>query len=134
MKNKIRVVFLLLFSFCFGSQIIADDDIIIEKDAKVYIHTSGRGTTAYAFNNNGTMKYIVEYSDGSFYEFSGTYRSENTVVKVHLEEGKGKNNAGIEMNHLKPQRTDIEFTVKEDVIIESGASNIYQLLQDKKVK
>ncbi|MBB6459880.1 hypothetical protein [Flammeovirga kamogawensis] len=132
MTNKLKLVFLLLLSFCLGNQIIAADDIIIEKDAKVYIHKSGRGTTAYAFNPNGTMQYIVEYSDGSFYEFSGTYRLDNAVVMVHLEEGKGKNNSGIEMNNLKPKRADIEFLVKDDSIIESGASNIYQLLQDKK--
>lgn len=115
MKSRKNLLLLILFSLNTLAAFANGND---DKE-KIFINKRSSGTVAFAFNSEGNVHYIIDYADGSYYEYEGTYRSINNKIDIKLEEGHGENSAGIEMNHLKPYRTEIHLLIKGDVLIDN---------------
>ncbi|WP_157491133.1 lipocalin family protein [Flammeovirga sp. SJP92] len=109
-SKLLATTFLAFISF---NGIAADVD-----DGATYINKRAYGTVAFSFQPNGKVQYVLDYSDGSFYEFEGTYTTSEGKINVSLEEGHGENSAGIKMDHLAPNRPDIKLIKEGDLLID----------------
>ncbi|ANQ47596.1 hypothetical protein KMW28_15230 [Flammeovirga yaeyamensis] len=108
-----------------------------DANLKIYTHASAAGTAAYIFQDNGNVTYVLDYRDGSYYEYPGQYSISDNQIKIDLQAGKGKNNMGIEMSQLIPKRKHIELQVQsEDVIFddEHFKHGRFELLENQKAK
>lgn len=104
--------------------------------SKIFINKRSTGTVAFEFKSDGSVHYVLDYTDGSFYEYDGTYKSNNGAIEISLKEGHGKNSAGIEMDNLSPVRSEIHLVKKGNVLIDQEYNkNIkFRLLEPQKAR
>ncbi|NME66849.1 hypothetical protein [Flammeovirga aprica] len=102
-------------------------------DGEIYINKRAYGTVAFSFQPDGKVQYVLDYSDGSYYEYEGTYTTSEDNINVVLEEGHGENSAGIKMDHLSPKRPDIKLVKDGDLLIDTayGSKVVFHYIEPK---
>ncbi|OHX68205.1 hypothetical protein [Flammeovirga pacifica] len=134
-----KTLWIFLISILFFLPDYANDKLINYNDEslKIYTHESSAGTAAYIFDDNGTVTYVLDFKDGSYYEYPGNYSVSNDIIDIDLKPGKGKNNIGIEMDQLRPKRHHIELQVRSEKELfdnDHFKHGEFQLLENQKAK
>ncbi|MBD0403319.1 hypothetical protein [Flammeovirga sp. EKP202] len=131
LKDISKLLMTTIFTFVSFLGVASEGD-----DEEIYINKRAYGTAAFSFQPNGTVQYVLDYSDGSYYEYEGTYTTSKGQIKVMLEEGHGENSAGIKMDHLNPQRPDIRLILEGDLLIDTayGSKAVFHLMPSRPSK
>ncbi|WP_156152306.1 lipocalin family protein [Flammeovirga sp. OC4] len=115
LKNISKLLMTAIFTFVSFWGVASEGE-----DDEIYINKRAYGTAAFSFQPNGKVQYVLDYSDGSYYEYEGTYTTSEGKINVTLAEGHGENSAGIKMDHLNPQRPDIRLIKEGDLLIDTA--------------
>ncbi|NLR90995.1 MULTISPECIES: hypothetical protein [Flammeovirga] len=132
-----KILSVLLTVFITFSSFAINEPVSLDKEAKIYIHNTSAGVAAFAFSDNGKVKYIIDLSDGSFYEYEGTYTKNEKTVEVNLTKGHGETNMGIELKNIKPKRSKVHLNIKDNnTLVDQDhlKHGVFHLLENPKGK